>query len=169
MWFTRWKCEMNIYDFVVTNVDGTQQSLSDYENKVLLVVNTASHCGFTPQYKALQKLYERYEKEGFSVLAFPCNQFANQEPAENQEIKQFCQLSYDITFPVFAKCNVNGQNCEPLFSFLKSNCKGIAGSEAIKWNFTKFLINKNGIPIKRYAPIISPNQIAGEIERQLFF
>ena len=157
----------NIYHFTATTIDGKQKSLAEYQGKVLLIVNTASHCGFTPQYQQLQALYSRYSTNGFAVLGFPCNQFNGQEPDENQKIAQFCQLNYDVSFPLFAKINVNGDNTEPLFVYLKSTCPGLFGSQVIKWNFTKFLVDNTGVPVKRYAPIITPNMITKDIEWKL--
>lgn len=157
----------NIYGFTVQTIDGKPNPLSDYTGNVLLIVNSASHCGFTPQYKQLQELYSQYSHRGFHVLAFPCNQFANQEPDDNRTIEQSCRLNYGTTFPMFGKVDVNGDNAAPLFAYLKSTCPGLFGIEAIKWNFTKFLINTKGVPVKRYAPIIPPRMIAKDIERQL--
>lgn len=152
---------------MVTTIDGEPKSLSDYTGRVLLIVNSASYCGFTHQYKQLQELYNKYSYDGFEVLVFPCNQFANQEPDDNQRIEQTCRTNYGTTFPMFAKIEVNGKNTEPLFDYLKSSCKGVFGSQIIKWNFTKFLVDATGIPVKRYAPIISPRMIAKDIEKQL--
>jgi glutathione peroxidase len=157
----------NIYNFTVQTIDGKTKSLSDYKGKVLLIVNSASYCGFTPQYKQLQELYWKYSHQDFHVLVFPCNQFGNQEPDDNQTIEKSCRLNYGATFPMFAKVNVNGDNAEPLFTYLKATCPGLFGIEAVKWNFTKFLINATGVPVKRYAPIIPPRMIAKDIERQL--
>ncbi|WP_369699922.1 glutathione peroxidase [Alicyclobacillus sendaiensis] len=153
-----------IYDFEVEKADGTRIPLREYQGKVLLVVNTASKCGFTPQYEGLQKLYEDYRDRGFEVLAFPCNQFGNQEPGSNEEIQTFCRTTYRVTFPVFAKVEVNGPNAHPLFEYLKKEAKGALGSEAIKWNFTKFLVDRNGRVVKRYAPQTSPESIREDIE-----
>lgn len=158
---------MSIYSFAVKTSDQQEKSLADYQGKVVLIVNTASQCGFTPQYKQLQTLYEKYGSEKFAVLAFPCNQFAGQEPGDNAEIVNFCQLNYQVSFPVFAKIEVNGKNTAPLFAYLKSQCKGILGTETIKWNFTKFLVNPQGEVVKRYAPTTTPNSIAQDIERYL--
>ncbi|MDI9260641.1 glutathione peroxidase [Alicyclobacillus sendaiensis PA2] len=155
---------MVIYDFEVEKADGTRIPLREYQGKVLLVVNTASKCGFTPQYEGLQKLYEDYRDRGFEVLAFPCNQFGNQEPGSNEEIQTFCRTTYRVTFPVFAKVEVNGPNAHPLFEYLKKEAKGALGSEAIKWNFTKFLVDRNGRVVKRYAPQTSPESIREDIE-----
>ncbi len=158
---------MNIYDFSVKTTDLQEQSLADYQGKVMLIVNTASNCGFTQQYKELQALYEQYGSDKFVVLAFPCNQFMGQEPGDNAEIVNFCQLNYQVSFPVFAKIEVNGKNTEPLFAYLKSQCKGVLGTESIKWNFTKFLVNRQGDVVKRYAPTTTPSHIAQDIESHL--
>ncbi len=157
---------MNIYDFEVIDIDGNKVSLSKYKGKVLLIVNVASECGFTPQYEDLQKLYDSYKKDGFKILAFPCNQFRNQEPKENTDIKKFCQLRYNVTFDIFSKVDVNGIATAPLFKFLKEKQNGFLNSE-IKWNFTKFLINKNGEVVDRYAPITSPKKIEPKIKKIL--
>lgn len=157
----------NIYNFTATTIDGKTKSLSDYKGKPLLIVNTASYCGFTPQYKELQELYWKYSDRGFEVLVFPCNQFGKQEPDDNQYIEKSCRLNYGTTFPMFAKIDVNGEHADPLFVYLKSTCPGLFGTEAIKWNFTKFLIGATGVPAKRYAPIIPPRWIAKDIEREL--
>jgi len=159
----------NIYGFTVTTIDGKQTSLSEYKGKVLLIVNAASYCGFTPQYKQLQELYWKYSDKGFTVLVFPCNQFAGQEPDDNSQIEQLCRSNYGVTFPMFAKIDVNGENAEPLFSYLKSTCHGLFSTEAVKWNFTKFLVDSTGVPVKRYAPIIPPRMIAKDIEHELSF
>lgn len=156
-----------IYPFLVKTSDFQDKSLADYQNKVLLIVNTASKCGFTPQYEELQSLYEKYGSEQFEVLAFPCNQFAGQEPGNNEEIINFCQLNYKVTFPVFSKIDVNGKNTAPLFAYLKSQCPGILGIGAIKWNFTKFLVDKKGVVVKRYAPMTPPSKIAQDIEKYI--
>ena len=157
---------MTIYDFTVTTADGHDIPLSDYKGKVLLIANTASKCGFTPQYEALQELYEQYGDENFTVLAFPCNQFANQEPGTNEEIQSFCKLNYGVTFPVLAKIEVNGDNAHPLFQYLKEQAPGTVG-KAIKWNFTKFLIDAEGHVYKRYAPSTTPDKLTGDIEKLL--
>ena len=141
----------SIYDFSVTSLEGEKISLDRYKNKVMLIVNVASHCGFTPQYSILQSLYEKYKDEGFIILAFPCNQFLHQEPGTPEEIKQFCKLHYHISFPLFEKIKVNGKDTHPLFKYLKAQKKGWFWTEAIKWNFTKFLIDRKGKVIKRYA------------------
>jgi glutathione peroxidase len=156
-----------IYPFLVKTSGFQDKSLADYQNKVLLIVNTASKCGFTPQYEELQSLYEKYGSEQFEVLAFPCNQFAGQEPGNNEEIINFCQLNYKVTFPIFSKIDVNGKNTAPLFVYLKAQCPGILGIGAIKWNFTKFLVDKKGAVVKRYAPMTPPNKIAQDIEKYI--
>lgn len=158
---------MNVYDFTVVTADGQEQPLSRYEGQVLLVVNTASKCGFTPQYKGLQELYEQFRDQQFSVLGFPCNQFAHQEPGSNEDIQQFCDLNYRVTFPVFAKVDVNGRDAHPLYQYLTKAAPGVLGSSRIKWNFTKFLVARNGQVVKRYAPKTTPDAIAGDIEALL--
>jgi len=141
-----------LYDIPLTRIDGTQTSLAEYRNKVALIVNTASRCGFTPQYAGLEALYRKYKDQGFVVLGFPCNQFGAQEPGDETQIAGFCEVNYGVSFPMFAKVDVNGPYAHPLFIELKKQAKGILGSEAIKWNFTKFLVNRNGLVIHRYAP-----------------
>ncbi|GAA0819311.1 glutathione peroxidase [Colwellia sp. D2M02] len=157
----------SIYTFSAQKNNNEDVSLSQYENKVLLIVNTASNCGFTPQYQGLQSLYDNYKEDGLEVLAFPCNQFKQQESGSNEEIKQFCDLQFNISFDLFNKVDVNGKNSHPLFSYLKAQAPGLLGSKAIKWNFTKFLINRDGQVIKRYAPITKPEDIASDIEKIL--
>ena len=157
----------SLFDFTVKNTQGAQIPLSEYKHVVTLAVNVASQCGFTPQYQGLEKLQEKYAAQGFSVLAFPCNQFGAQEPGTDQEIEQFCQLNYQTTFPIFSKIEVNGPGASPVYEFLKSSAPGILGIEAIKWNFTKFLINKDGQVIKRYAPVTAPEEISKDIEEAL--
>lgn len=157
---------MNIYDVKVKDVDGTEVSMSQYEGKVLLIVNTATGCGFTPQYKGLQELYDKYKEQGLEILDFPCNQFGHQAPGTNEEIGEFCTLKYKTTFPRFAKIDVNGDNEEPIYHFLKSRKGGFINSD-IKWNFTKFLISRNGEVIKRYAPITQPEKLEQDILKLL--
>ncbi|WDD96784.1 glutathione peroxidase [Thalassomonas actiniarum] len=157
----------NIYDFSAEDYKGDPVELKDYQGKVMLIVNTASACGFTPQYKGLQELYAKHKEQGFEVLAFPCNQFREQEKGDNAEIKQFCDLQFNIKFPLFGKIEVNGDNAHPLFNFLKEQAPGILGSKGIKWNFTKFLVNKEGKVIKRYAPATKPQAIEADIEKLL--
>ena len=154
----------SIYDFKCKNSSGNEISLSDYRGKTLLIVNTASKCGFTPQYDGLQSLQDQYDSEKFSVLAFPCNQFGGQEPGTDNEIQEFCSLNFKTTFPVFSKIDVNGENAHPLYKFLCSEKKGVLGSEKIKWNFTKFLINSDGDPVARYASTTTPEKISKDIE-----
>lgn len=155
------------HSFSVKQSDGKEISLADYRGKVLLIVNTASQCGFTPQYAELQSLYDHYQKRGFSILAFPCNQFGRQEPGTNEEIQRFCDVNYHITFPVFGKILVNGKNSDPLFRFLKNKKPGFLGIPMIKWNFTKFLVDTEGTVVKRYSPMTSPTTIKPDIENVL--
>ena len=157
---------MGIYDFSAKLNDGKEKKLSIYKGKVLLIVNTASRCGNTPQYKGLQQLYDKYKDRGFEVLAFPCNQFGHQEPGNDEDIREFCDLNYGVEFPLFSKIEVNGENAHPLYKFLKSEKGGLLG-DAIKWNFTKFLIDKQGNVVDRYAPMTQPQRIASDIEKQL--
>ncbi|MBI1859866.1 MAG: glutathione peroxidase [Deltaproteobacteria bacterium] len=156
-----------LYDYSATGIDGKEIPLSTYRGKVALVVNVASQCGFTPQYEGLEALQKEYGNQGFSVLGFPCNQFGAQEPGDAEEIKRFCSLNYGVTFPLFAKIDVNGSNAHPLYEFLKSEKAGLLGTEAIKWNFTKFLVSPSGEVVKRYAPNTKPEEIAGAIEKLL--
>ncbi|CAN5811046.1 glutathione peroxidase [soil metagenome] len=156
----------NLSDFSATAIDGTEKPLSEYQGKAVLVVNTASKCGFTPQYKGLEEIYKKYEDEGLVVLGFPCDQFGHQEPGTEEEIAEFCELNFGVTFPLFAKVDVNGDNTHPLFEWLKEEKGGALGSK-IKWNFTKFLVGKDGTPIKRYASTTKPEKIAGDIEAAL--
>jgi glutathione peroxidase len=157
----------SIYGFTAERLDGTTVSLDTYRGKVLLIVNTASECGFTPQYRGLQELYTLYAGRGFEVLGFPCNQFGKQEPGDAAQIGSFCETNYGVTFPMFAKIDVNGPNAHPLFKYLTEKEPGVLGLEAIKWNFTKFLIDRNGNIVKRYAPITKPESIADDIEKLL--
>ena len=157
----------SIFNFSCKDVDGNEKNLSELQGKVTLVVNTASKCGFTPQYKGLEDLYQKYKEQGLEVLGFPCNQFGNQEPGSNNEIEEFCTLNYRVTFPMFSKVDVNGDSADPLFKFLTSNKKGLLGSSKIKWNFTKFLVDKDGNPVKRFAPTTTPEQISEDIEEIL--
>lgn len=154
---------MKIYDFIVKDNKGNEVSLKKYEGKVLLIVNTATGCGFTPQYKGLQALYDKYHDQGFEILDFPCNQFANQAPGTEEEIAEFCQLRYKTTFPQFAKIKVNGKDESKLYTYLKSQQKGFMGSN-IKWNFTKFLVDRNGNVVDRFAPIVTPEKIDDKIK-----
>jgi len=157
---------MSIYDFTVKGMKGEDVSLSEFKGKVLLVVNTATGCGFTPQYDGLEALYEKYHDKGFEILDFPCNQFGNQAPGSEEEIKSFCTMKFGVSFPQFAKIEVNGENEEPLYKWLKSQKGGVLGSK-IKWNFTKFLIDSNGNVVDRYAPTVTPEKIDGDIAKLL--
>lgn len=157
----------SIYQFNAQNNKNETVELKDYKDKVMLIANTASACGFTPQYKGLQSLYATYQEQGLEILAFPCNQFKQQEKGNNEEIQQFCDLTFNIKFPLFDKIDVNGENAHPLFTFLKAQAPGILGSKSIKWNFTKFLVNKNGQVVKRYAPTTKPENIKADIEKLL--
>jgi len=156
-----------ITDIPVTRAGGEQATLADHAGEVLLIVNTASKCGFTPQYAGLEALHRKYKDRGFSVLAFPCNQFGAQEPGDAAEIANFCSLTYDVTFPVYAKIDVNGADAAPLFEALKKAAPGLLGSKGIKWNFTKFLVDRSGNPVERFAPTTSPDAIGPEIEKLL--
>ncbi|PIR23429.1 MAG: glutathione peroxidase [Deltaproteobacteria bacterium CG11_big_fil_rev_8_21_14_0_20_45_16] len=157
----------SIYDFKVNDIDQNDVSLLEYKNKVVLIVNVASECGFTPQYDGLEKLYGKYKVQGFAVLGFPCNQFGGQEPGDESEIKIFCQGKYNVSFPLFSKIEVNGPNADPLFEFLRSSAKGILGTTAIKWNFTKFLVGRDGMVLERYAPTTKPEALEADIEKAL--
>ncbi len=157
----------SIWDIEVKTIDGTTEKLEKYKGKALLIVNVASKCGFTPQYTELENLYKEYKNQGLEILAFPCNQFNGQEPGDEKEIKQFCSLTYDVTFPMFSKVNVNGSEAHPLFEELKNALPGIMGTKAIKWNFTKFLIDKNGNPVKRYAPNDNPKDMGADVKKAL--
>ena len=152
-----------IYDFNVKTIDGKQQSMSRYRGKVMLIVNTASECGFTPQYAGLQKLYEKFNARGLEVLGFPCNQFGKQEPGSPEQIAAFCSANYGVTFPMFEKIDVNGKDAHPLFRYLKREAPGVLGSEPIKWNFTKFLVDREGRVVRRYAPVDAPEKLDGAI------
>jgi glutathione peroxidase len=155
---------MSIHQFQAKTIDGKEVPLSQYQGKALLIVNVASQCGFTPQYAGLEKLYEKYKDQGFEILGFPCNQFGAQEPGNETEIKQFCDLNFGVKFPLFAKVEVNGANAHPLYKYLTSEKPGILGTEAIKWNFTKFLIDRQGEPVKRYASAATPASLESDIE-----
>ncbi len=157
----------NVHHFKVTTSSGELLDLSQFRDKVLLIVNTASQCGFTPQYQELEQLHQQFAEQGLVILAFPCNQFGGQEPASNQEIQQFCQLNFGVSFPVMAKIQVNGPDAEPLFEYLKDQARGLMKTRAIKWNFTKFLVNKNGVVVKRYAPRTKPSQFVQAIAEEL--
>jgi glutathione peroxidase len=156
-----------IHEFTAERLSGDVQSLGDYAGKVLLIVNTASNCGFTPQYEGLEDLYQRYHPRGFEVLGFPCNQFGAQEPGEADEIASFCQTNYGVAFPMFAKIDVNGEHAHPLFQYLKKAAPGLLGSQAIKWNFTKFLVNRQGEVLERYASATTPESMTKDIEALL--
>jgi glutathione peroxidase len=157
----------SIYDFFVQTASGETKTLIEYRGHVILIVNTASKCGFTPQYAGLEALCRKYVSLGFMVLGFPCNQFGAQEPGDISEIQTFCSLTYDVSFPLFAKINVNGNDAAPLYKYLKSSAKGLLGSEAIKWNFTKFLIDREGNVLDRYAPTTTPESLESVIEAAL--
>ena len=152
-----------VYDFTAKTIDGAEQSLKGYRGKTLLVVNVASKCGFTPQYTGLEALHRKFSERGFAVLGFPCDQFGHQEPGDEAEIKNFCSLNYEVTFPLFAKVEVNGPNAHPLYQWLKSQKPGVLGTEAIKWNFTKFLIDGNGAVVRRYGSADKPESIETEV------
>lgn len=158
---------MQFYDFQATLNSGDLVPMDSYRGKVVLVVNTASFCGFTPQFTELQAIHEKYQQQGFSVLGFPCNQFKEQDPKKDSEIAQFCQLNYGVSFPIFEKGDVNGPNEQPLFTHLKAAAPGIFGSKKIKWNFTKFLIGRDGQVLKRYAPMTKPRDIEKDIMKEL--
>ncbi len=157
----------SVYDFSARRIDGSEQPLSDYAGQVLLIVNVASQCGFTPQYAGLEALWRKYRDRGFAVLGFPCNQFGAQEPGSEAEIAQFCRARYDVTFPLFAKIEVNGEQAHPLYRHLKSAVPGVLGTEAIKWNFTKFLVDRQGRVVSRHAPTTAPADLEREIEALL--
>jgi glutathione peroxidase len=157
----------NLLSFTATSIDGSPISLDQYATNVVLIVNTASKCAFTSQFEGLQKLHDTYRKSGFVVLGFPCNQFMNQEPGSNTEILDFCSTKFDVSFPMFSKVDVNGSNAHPLYAWLKEKAPGIGGSTGVKWNFTKFLLDRSGMPVVRYAPTMQPQNIAPTIERLL--
>lgn len=153
----------SVYDFDVNDIKGNSVPLSNFKGKALLIVNTASKCGFTPQYKGLEALYEKLKDQGFEVLGFPCNQFGKQEPGSDEEIAEFCDLTFKVSFPMFSKIDVNGEKASALYQFLKTEAPGLLGSKGIKWNFTKFLINKEGQVVKRFAPKDKPEDIETQI------
>ncbi|WP_018266438.1 glutathione peroxidase [Methylosinus sp. LW4] len=159
--------ENRVHDFEARRLNGESVSLADWAGQALLIVNVASKCGFTPQYQGLEELWRAYRDRGFAVLGFPCNQFGHQEPGDEAAIGAFCSASYDVTFPLFAKIDVNGENAHPLYRFLKAQAPGVFGTQAIKWNFTKFLVDRNGRVVKRYAPTDRPQVIAADIETLL--
>ena len=158
---------MNIFDYSATSLAGAPVDLAQYKGKVLLIVNTASDCGFTPQYKGLEEVYKQFSDKGVVVLGFPCNQFGGQEKGSEAEIGAFCEKNYGVTFPLFSKVDVNGDDAHPLFKQLKKDAPGLLGTEAIKWNFTKFLVGKDGTVFKRYAPSTAPAELTGDIEKLL--
>ena len=157
----------SFYDFKANDINGKEVSMSSYEGKVVLIVNVASGCGFTPQYEGLQKLYDEHKEEGLEILAFPCNQFGEQEKGDGEEIKNFCEKNYSITFPIFEKVEVNGNDAHPIFKFIKEQKKGFMGTESIKWNFSKFLLSKNGDVIKRYGSLDVPENLEEDIKQLL--
>jgi glutathione peroxidase len=157
----------SIYDIPVKTIDGADTTLETWKGKVLLIVNVASRCGFTGQYEGLESLYREYGPKGLVVLGFPCNQFGAQEPGDEAEIQSFCQTTYSVSFPMFAKIKVNGPEAHPLYQHLKVRKKGVLGTEGLKWNFTKFLVDRNGKVIDRFAPTVKPKDIAGEVEKAL--
>jgi len=157
----------SVYDFTVNNIMGLPKSLADYRGKVLLIVNTASKCGFTPQFAGLEELYKKYKDRGLVIMGFPCNQFAEQDPGSNEEILSFCQMNYGVSFPMFDKIDVNGKDAHPLFEYIKKEAPGALGLTAVKWNFTKFLVDREGKVVKRFAPNSEPASIAPDIEALL--
>ena len=158
---------MSVYDYSAVSIRGENVPLSRYEGNVLLIVNTASECGFTPQYKGLQELYEKYREQGLEVLGFPCNQFGGQEPGGEEQIASFCETNYGVTFPMFAKVDVNGDHAHPLFQYLKKEAPGVLGTQAIKWNFTKFLVDRKGEVVRRYASTDTPESLEADIRAAL--
>ena len=157
----------NVFDFSCKTASGEEKSLADYSGKLLLVVNTASKCGFTPQFAGLEEMHEKYKDRGLQVIGFPCNQFGKQDPGSNNEITEFCQLNYGVSFPMFGKIEVNGSGADPLYQHLKKAAPGALGTRGIKWNFTKFLVSREGEVLKRFAPATTPSQIEKEIEKLL--
>jgi len=158
---------MSFYSLSARLINGEEVTMSDYNDKVLLIVNTASKCGFTKQFEDLEKLYQKYKDKGFEILGFPCNQFGSQDPGTNEEIAQFCSLNYHVSFPMFEKIDVNGENAHPIYQYLKSHASGFLGTKKIKWNFTKFLVNRNGEVVGRYAPNVTPFKIEEDINQYL--
>jgi glutathione peroxidase len=158
---------MTVHDYSARTIDGEDRNLSDYKGQVMVIVNTASQCGFTPQYKGLEEIYREYRGRGLVVLGFPCDQFGHQEPGDENEIKKFCSLNYDVSFPMFSKVEVNGDHAHPLYQYLKNEAPGLLGSRGIKWNFTKFLVDKSGRVVKRYGSMDKPESIAKDIEKLL--
>jgi glutathione peroxidase len=161
------KSNMNFYELEAKKINGETVSMSDFEGKPVVVVNTASKCGLTPQYEGLEELYQKYRDEGLVILGFPCNQFANQEPGSSEDIEEFCQVNYGVSFTMFEKVDVNGKNAHPIFKFLKSKLSGGLLGSRIKWNFTKFVIDKNGKPVKRFAPTTAPQKMEQAIKKVL--
>ncbi len=159
--------ENSIYDFEVKTIDGETVRMDRYRGKTLLIVNTASQCGYTPQYTGLDALYRKFQDKDLVVLGFPCNQFGEQEPGDDKEIKEFCSLRFNVSFPMFAKVDVNGDAAHPLYKFLKKESKGILGTESVKWNFTKFLVDKTGKVLERYAPNVKPEELEGDLTKVL--
>lgn len=157
----------SIYDFSAVDIDGNERSLAEFRGKALLVVNVASKCGFTPQYKGLEELQKAWHERGFEVLGFPCDQFGHQEPGNEAEIRDFCSLTYDVSFPMFSKVEVNGDRAHPLYRWLKAEKKGVLGTEGIKWNFTKFLVDREGQVVERYAPTDTPEKIGKDLPKVL--
>ena len=157
----------SVYEFSGKTITGADKPIADFKGQVMLIVNTASKCGFTPQFKGLEELYETYKDKGLMVLGFPCNQFLSQDPASDSEISEFCELNYGVSFPMFAKIDVNGDDAHPLFKHLTTAAPGLLGSKAVKWNFTKFLVDRNGNVVKRYAPATKPEDIAADIQKLL--
>ena len=158
---------MTFYDFKAKKINGETISMKAYQGKTIVVVNTASKCGFTPQYEGLEKLYQKYKSQGLIILGFPCNQFGSQEPGSSRDIKEFCEINYGVTFPLFEKIEVNGKNAHPIFKFLKSRLSGGLFGSRIKWNFTKFVINKKGVPVKRFSPTTKPEKMEKTIKQLL--
>ena len=158
---------MTVHDYSASTIDGEDRNLSDYQGKVMVIVNTASKCGFTPQYEGLEKVFREFRARGLVVLGFPCDQFGHQEPGDENEIKKFCSLNYYVSFPMFSKVDVNGDHAHPLFKYLKDEAPGLLGSRAIKWNFTKFLVDQSGKVVKRYGSMDKPESIVKDIERLL--
>ncbi|WP_340021767.1 glutathione peroxidase [Paenibacillus sp. FSL K6-1096] len=158
---------MSVYDYEANTLRGEKESLSKHKGKVLLVVNTASKCGFTPQYKGLQEVYDKFKDRGFEVLGFPSNQFAGQEPGDSEDIAEFCEINYGVTFPMYEKINVKGSDAHPLFQYLSNEAPGVLGSKSVKWNFTKFLVDKEGRVLKRFSPQTTPEQIEKDIAKLL--
>ncbi len=156
-----------IYAYEADQISGERKSLADFKGQVVLIVNTASKCGFTPQFAGLEKLYEKYKDQGFTIIGFPCNQFGKQDPGDNSEIQEFCQLNYGVSFPMFAKIEVNGGNTHPLYDHLKSAAPGALGTKKIKWNFTKFLVNRDGEVVERFAPATAPEKLESAIQKLL--